>query len=120
FEKWSPAVLKSFQELVATGRVEIVAETYHHSLAFFYSLSEFETQVEMHRNKVTELFGQTPQVFRNTELSYNNDLAIWADKKGYKGILAEGWDPVLGWRSPNYVYRTPGTENIRLLLKNYK
>jgi alpha-amylase len=79
-EKWSPEALKSFQELTATGRVEIVAETYHHSLAFFYSREEFERQVDMHRRKVEELFGQTPQVFRNTELSYNNDLAYWADQ----------------------------------------
>jgi alpha-amylase len=120
FEKWSPATLKSFQELFATGRVEIVAETYHHSLAFFYSLAEFEMQVDMHKRKVQELFGQTPKVFRNTELSYNNDLAYWADKAGYKGILAEGWDPVLGWRSPNFVYRPIYTNNIRLLMKNYK
>ncbi|HTE22294.1 MAG TPA: glycoside hydrolase family 57 protein, partial [Candidatus Limnocylindria bacterium] len=120
FEQWSPAVLKSFQELVATGRVEIVAETYHHSLAFFYSLIEFEAQVDMHREKIQQLFGQTPQVFRNTELSYNNDLAYWADRKGYKGVLAEGWDPVLGWRSPNFVYRPAYTQNIRLLMKNYK
>src|SRR4051812_21162137 len=28
-ERWSPEALKSFQELVTTGRVEIVAETYH-------------------------------------------------------------------------------------------
>lgn len=119
-EHWSPAVLKSFQELVATGRVEIVAETYHHSLAFFYSLPEFEAQVNMHQEKVRQLFGVTPQVFRNTELSYNNDLAYWADRKGYKGILAEGWDPILGWRSPNFVYRPSHTENIRLLMKNYR
>jgi len=119
-EQWSPAVLRSFQELVATGRVEIVAETYHHSLAFFYSLIEFEAQVDMHRAKIQQLFGQTPQVFRNTELSYNNDLAYWADRKGYKGVLAEGWDPVLGWRSPNFVYRPAYTQNIRLLMKNYK
>jgi alpha-amylase len=120
FEAWSPATLKSFQELVATGRVEIVAETYHHSLAFFYSLAEFEMQVKMHREKVEKLFGQTPKVFRNTELSYNNDLASWADKAGYKGILAEGWDPILGWRSPNHIYRPTYTNNIRLLMKNYK
>ncbi|GAC1390813.1 MAG: glycoside hydrolase family 57 protein [Candidatus Saccharimonadales bacterium] len=120
FEKWSPKTLESFQELVATGRVEIVAETYHHSLAFFYSLAEFEMQVDMHKRKIQELFHQTPQVFRNTELSYNNDLAYWADKAGYKGILAEGWDPILGWRSPNYVYRPTYTNNVRLLMKNYK
>jgi alpha-amylase len=119
-ERWSPAALQSFQELVATGRVEIVGETYHHSLAFFYSQSEFETQVQMHRDKVYQLFGQLPTVFRNTELAYNNDLAFWADKVGYKGILAEGWDPVLDWRSPNYVYQPTYTQNIKLLMKNYK
>lgn len=119
-EKWSPNALQSFVDLCATGRVEIVAETYHHSLAFFYNRPEFEAQVAMHREKIQQLFGQTPQVFRNTELSYNNDLAYWADKAGYKGILAEGWDPVLGWRSPNFVYQPTHTDNIRLLMKNYK
>lgn len=120
FEKYSPATLQSFQELVNTGRVEIVGETYHHSLAFFYSLAEFEMQVQMHREKIEQLFGQTPTAFRNTELSYNNDLAYWADRAGYKAILAEGWDPVLGWRSPNFVYRPTYTDQIRLLMKNYK
>lgn len=119
-EMWSPEALQSFKDLVATGRVEIVGETYHHSLAFFYSREEFEHQVQMHRDKVQQVFGVTPRVFRNTELSYNNDIAYWADKAGYKGILAEGWDPVLDWRSPNFVYRPAYTENIRLLMKNYR
>src|SRR5690606_33151579 len=48
FAEHAPEVLRSFQELVATGRVEVVAETYHHSLAFFYSQEEFDTQVDMH------------------------------------------------------------------------
>lgn len=120
FERWAPDVLQSFKDLVATGRVEIVAETYYHSLAFFYDRDEFERQIKMHEQKVQEVFGQTPKVLRNTELAYNNDLAYWADQAGYKGILAEGWDKVLGWRSPNYVYRPSYTENIRLLMKNYK
>jgi alpha-amylase len=119
-EKWAPEALRSFQKLTDTGRVEIVAETYHHSLAFFYNREEFETQVKMHADTVKRVFGQTPKVFRNTELCYNNDVAYWADKAGYKAVLAEGWDPVLGWRSPNYVYRPAYTENIRLLMKNYK
>jgi alpha-amylase len=118
--RWSPEALQSFKDLCATGRVEIVAETYHHSLAFFYSRIEFENQVAMHRQKVQEVFGQTPRVFRNTELAYNNELAQWADQAGYRGVLTEGWDPVLGWRSPNFVYRPTGTEQIRLLMKNYK
>jgi alpha-amylase len=47
-------------------------------------------------------------------------LAIWAENKGYRAILAEGWDSFLGWRSPNFVYRPRGTKKIKLLLKNYK
>ena len=119
-EAWGPDVIEAFRALVATGRCEIVAETYYHSLAFFYSRSEFEHQVSMHQDKVRELFGVETKVFRNTELSYDNNLAKWADDYGFKGILAEGWDPILGWRSPNYVYKPVGTENIKLLMKNYR
>lgn len=119
-QAWAPDVVESFQRLVATGRVEILAETYHHSLAFFYSRAEFENQVEAHKTKIRELFGVEPSVFRNTELAYNDELAKWADDYGFKGIIAEGWDPVLEWRSPNYVYRPEGTKDIALLLKNYR
>lgn len=119
-QAWGSDVVESFQRLVATGRVEIVAETYEHSLAFFFSKAEFESQVNRHKEKVQQLFGVTPTAFRNTELAYNDELAAWADKAGFKAILAEGWGPVLGWRSPNYVYSPEGTENIRLLLKNYR
>lgn len=117
-ERWAPEVLRSFQKIVATGRVEIVAETYHHSLAFFYSRFEFEKQVLLHKEKIREVFGVTPRVFRNTELAYNNDVGQWADEAGYKAVLAEGWDPVLGYRSANYVYSVPET-TTKLLLKNY-
>lgn len=119
-EKWAPDVIDSFKRLVSTGRVEIVSETYYHSLAFFYSREEFVRQVEIHKQKIRELFGVETQVFRNTELAYNDELAKWADEYGFKGILAEGWDPVLEWRSPNNVYRPAGTDNIRLLMKNYR
>ena len=120
FEQYVPDVLESFQKLVATGRVEILADTYYHSLAFFYSLPEFERQVAHHAKRIDELFGVRPRVFRNTELSYRNDLAKWCEDNGYLGIMAEGWDPVLGWRSPNYLYQPTGTSRIKVLLKNYK
>jgi alpha-amylase len=119
-EKRAPDVIEIFQKMVKSGRVEILGETYYHSLAFFYSRAEFERQVEVHKAKVKELFGVEPKVFRNTELAYNDELAQWADEAGYKGILAEGWDPILDWRSPNFVYKPEGTKNISLLLKNYK
>lgn len=119
-ERYAPDVLESFKRLVRSGRVEVVAETYYHSLAFFYDRDEFETQVKMHEQRIFEVFGVRPTAFRNTELAYNDELAQWADKAGYKVILAEGWDRVLAWRSPNYVYRPKETQNIKLLLKNYR
>ncbi len=120
FETYRPDVLASFQDLVKSGRVEILADTYHHSLAFFYSVPEFERQVKQHADRIYDLFGYTPQVFRHTELAYRNDLAKWCEDNGYLGVMAEGWDPVLGGRSPNYVYRPTGCERIKLLLKNYR
>ena len=89
-------------------------------MAFFYDRNEFEAQVERHRQKIREVFGVETRVFRNTELAYNNELAKWADDYGFNGIIAEGWDDVLGWRSPNYVYRPVNTGNIKLLMKNYR
>ncbi|MCR4285327.1 MAG: glycoside hydrolase family 57 protein [Candidatus Kaiserbacteria bacterium] len=120
FEAHMPEVLKAFQDLVATGRVEVLADTYYHSLAFFYSRPEFERQVALHKKRIQDLFEYTPRVFRNTELSYTNSLAKWCEDNGYLGIMAEGWDPVLGWRSPNYVYTPKGCSSIKVLLKNYK
>lgn len=119
-ERYAPEALDLFKQVVDTGQAEVLGETYYHSLAFFYSQTEFERQVGKHRDLIRRVFGVWPRVFRNTELSYRNDLAHWAEREGYHGVLAEGWDPILGWRSPNYVYRPIGTQRTRLLLKNYK
>jgi len=119
-EEYNPDIIRSFQELTDTGNVEIIDETHYHSLAFLYSKKEFDKQVKMHSEKIRKLFGQKPKIFRNTELIYNNELAKYIEDKGYKGIIAEGADHILGWRSPNFVYRPKGCDRIRLLLKNYK
>ncbi|HSW97839.1 MAG TPA: glycoside hydrolase family 57 protein [Candidatus Saccharimonadales bacterium] len=119
-EEYAPKVLESFQKLVATGNVEILSETYYHSLSFLHSKKEFKEQVDLHTKKIKKLFGKTPQIFRNTELIYNNELAQEIEKMGYKGIITEGADHILEWRSPNFVYQPKGTSAMKLLLKNYK
>lgn len=119
-EEFAPHVLESFQKLIATGNVEVLAETYYHSLSFLYSKKEFIEQVTMHAEKIKKLFGVKPKVFRNTELIYHNDLAQEIENLGYTGILAEGADHILGWRSPNFLYQPKNTKHIKLLLKNYR
>ena len=106
------------QQLNATGCVEFLDETYYHSLAFLYSREEFRAQVDLHRQKIKELFGQEPRVFRNTELIYNNDLAHFVSHMGYDGVLSEGVEHVLGYRDANSVYRPPHSPRLKLLLKN--
>jgi alpha-amylase len=120
FERYAPEVLQSFKDLAATGCVDFVAETYYHSLSYLFSKNEFDEQVRMQEKKIEDLFGIKPTVFRNTELIFNNDLANHVEGLGYNAILAEGADHILGWRSPNFLYRPVYTENIKALLKNYR
>ena len=119
-QKWSPFVIDLFKALVDTGYVELLAETYYHSLASIYSENEFREQVKMHIKLMKDVFGYTPQSFRNTELIYNNHIAWVASTMGFKAILTEGTEKILGWRSPNFVYKPKYSPQIKCLLKNYR
>lgn len=142
-QEFCPDVIDLFKQLSDTGCCEFIGETYHHSLSFLYSRDEFVAQVDMHTRKIQELFGQTPRVFRNTELIYNNDLAHFLSTMGsspvpgerasphtrekrWLGAICEGVDHILAYRSPNYLYRPPTAEisphgkPFSLLLKNYR
>lgn len=117
-ERHRPDVLESFRELVAGGGVELLAETYHHSLAFIHSNKEFDRQTDLHLDKIEELFHVRPRVFRNTELIYNDAIAAKAETMGFDGIVAEGVERNLKGRSPNFLYRAPETARIKTLLRN--
>ena len=119
FEEYAPEVLNSFKKLAATGHCEFLCETSHHSLSFLYSRKEFDEQIKEQMKLIKKHFKQVPKVFRNTELIYNNEIAREVEKLGFKGVLAEGIDHILDWRSPNFVYKPYGS-TIGLLLKNYK
>ncbi len=120
FRAYAPEVLDSFVELANTGCVEFVGETYYHSLAFLYRRDEFIDQVQMHQQTLEDVFGQRPKVFRNTELTYNNDLAEVVAEMGFDGVLTEGADHVLGNRRPSFLYDPPNSDGLRMLLKNYR
>ena len=120
FEKFCPEVMSTFHALANTGCVEFIGETYYHSLSFLYSKSEFAEQIKKHSDTIERLFGQRPKTFRNTELIYNNDLAKAIEDIGcFDAIITEGADRILNGRSPNFLYKAPECEKVRLLLKNY-
>lgn len=119
-ERFVPEVLDSFKELHNTGAVDLIEETYFHSLSsLFDSLDEFEDQVKMHNQMIKRIFGYTPKVFRNTEAIYDNRIAKKIEELGYRGIITEGTEKILGWRSPNFLYK-PINANLKVLLRNYK
>lgn len=118
-ERYAPDALASFQRLVATGGVELLGETSHHSLAGLHDPEEFAAQVALHGRAVERLFGRRPAVFRNTELIYDDAIAPMVARLGFGGMLVEGAERVLGWRSPNYVYRSASAPGLRLLPRNH-
>lgn len=120
FEKYAPDVIESFRELVNTGSVEILSETYAHSLSALKSPEEFKRQVIRHRKKVEQLFGVKLTTFRNTELIYSDDIGKMVSDIGYKLMLAEGAKHVLGWKSPNFLYCNNINPKLRLLMRNFR
>lgn len=119
-EIYVPELLDILKKLVATGCVEILAETYAHSLSSLADPEEFAEQVKVHGEKVHELFGVKPKVLRNTELIYCDDIAPQILAMGYKGVITEGAKHILGWKSPNYVYASASAPKLKMLLKNDK
>ena len=119
FERYAPEVIDSFRELADTGCVEFLAETYYHSLASLASEAEFSHQVLKHKAQVEQLFGQTPKVFRNTELIYSDSIGKQVYQLGFKTMLTEGARHIMGWKSPDYVYSCAEQPKLKLLLRNY-
>jgi alpha-amylase len=120
FRLYAPEVLESFKELAATGHVEFLSETYSHSLSSLRGKKEFERQVLAHRALIEEHFGQTPTVFRNTELIYSDEIGAMVADMGFKAMLTEGAKHILGWKSPNFLYCNAIRPKLKLLLKNFK
>jgi alpha-amylase len=119
FRLYAPEVLDSFRKLAETGMVEFLAETDSHSLASLKRRSEFERQVNVHKEMMKEHLGVEPTSFRNTELIYSDQIGAWIADMGFKAMLTEGAKHVLGWKSPNYLYCNSLNPRLKVLLRNF-
>jgi len=117
---WGPDLLELFKELASKKNVELLCQTYYHSLAgLFRKKDEFIEQINMHRNLMKDISKKNPSVFENTEFLYNNSIAKVAEDLEFKAIFTEGAEKILGWRSPNFVYKAIYSD-IKVLLRNYR
>ena len=119
-QQYVPEFIDIMKKLIATGRVEILAETYAHSLASLNEPEEFANQVKEHDELIYQVFGVKPKVLRNTELIYCDEMAPQILAMGYKGVITEGAKHILGWKSPNYVYSAASSPKLNILLRNAK
>ncbi len=118
--RYKPDLIELLRKLFATKHVEVLGGNYYHSLASIYpgDMTEFVEQVRQHHELMKKLFGMEPSVFEDSELLYNNSMAKALEKVGYEGIVTEGVDDILEWKSPNYVYSSPGDKGIKLLFRH--
>lgn len=119
-QQYVPEVIEELKALVATGCVELLSGTYSHSLASVQDPDEFRRQVDEHDALIKEVFGYEPRFLENTELIYDDDIALQIAAMGFKGTLTDGAKHVLGWRSPDYVYASSAAPGLSLLLTNDK
>ena len=118
--RWFPEIVDLFGAAAGSGMVEFVGQTYYHSLAVFLrDWDELVEELELQRGLIRDRLGVEPVSVENTEFIYNNEIACLFERLGYRVVLTEGVDRVLGWRSPNYVYRPYGC-GIRVLTRNYR
>lgn len=118
FEIYAPEVIDSLKELAATGNVEFLGSTFSHSLSSLYNEEEFAIQVKAHAYKINTLFNTEPSVFCNTGLIYSEEIASTIAKLGFDGVLTEGAASALGWKSPNYLYKSSSTPALKLLFRH--
>ncbi len=122
-ERYNQDALELFKQMAQHKNVEVLAETYFHSLASFWGIGaerpEFEEQVFIQLDALRDFFGIKDVVtFRNTELLYNNSIAKTVEKLGFKAMLLEGIEWVMQGRSPNFLYKAYDS-NLIIFPRNY-
>jgi len=117
-----PEFIDEVKSMVATGNVELLSQTYYHSLAGIYydDMSEFRDQARIHARTIKNLFGYEAEVFENTELIYNNLIAKEVADMGFSGVITEGSEAILDGRSPHQVYSAKGTKGLKVLTRDHK
>ena len=116
----APAVIDLLHQLNETGCCEFLCEPYSHGLSSLANEDCFREEVLRQRDKMKQMFGKEPKVFRNSSLIYSDEIGGLVASMGFKGMLTEGAKHVLGWKSPHYVYHCNQAPSLKLLLRDFK
>ncbi|WP_321332816.1 glycoside hydrolase family 57 protein [uncultured Bacteroides sp.] len=116
----APAVIDLLHQLNDTGCCEFLAEPYSHGLSSLANEECFKEEVIRQCEKIRQVFGKAPKVFRNSSLIYSDEIGATVASMGFKGMLTEGAKYILGWKSPHYMYYCSQAPGLKLLLRDFK
>ncbi len=119
-EQYAPEMLDLLGRLAASGCVEFLAEPYSHGLSSLGNVDNFIAETKRQAKKIKQLFGQSPKVFRNSSLIYDDEIGALVADMGFKGMMVEGAKHILGWKSPHYIYSCAQDSRLSLILRDYK
>ena len=119
-EQYAPEMLDLLGRLAASGCVEFLAEPYSHGLSSLGNVDNFIAETKRQAKKIKQIFGQSPKVFRNSSLIYDDEIGALVAYMGFKGMMVEGAKHILGWKSPHYIYSCAQDARLSLILRDYK
>jgi alpha-amylase len=103
-EQWDPALLDLFRELVAEESVELIGVEPYHSFLFMLDISTFVLRMRWMADEMERIFGKRPIITDTTEMSMSSLLYNALDTAGFRGVLLDGREWVLGWRESTHLY----------------
>lgn len=91
--KFRIEIVEIVKKMLKTGRMELLAETYYHSITSLFEnienpneleKNEFARQIKLHTSLLQRIFDYTPTSFRNTELIFNHQIGQIVSELDYK------------------------------------
>ncbi len=104
-ERWEPALIELFRELVAEEGVELVGAEPYHSLHALIHLPDFTMRMRWMVGEMESIFGKRPTLTDATEMSMSTSLYAALDAAGFRGAIINSTPRIMQWRSSNYLYR---------------
>ncbi len=104
-ERWEPALIELFRELVAEEGVEVIGAEPYHSLHSLIDLPAFTMRMRWMADEIERIFGKRPTVADTTEMEMSTNIYSALDTAGFRGAFVENSPRLMQWRSSNYLYR---------------
>lgn len=118
-EIWGKDLLLGFKELVTHPNVELICVEPYHSFVFLFDIEIFIKRMKWARAELEKIFGRKVSVTDTTEMYLSNEVYFALNKAGFKGVLMDGREWVMGWREPTHLY-SYGGEPLKILARHYQ